>query len=228
LEKRFKARFNNSIPFPRVYSVSGFSKPQLPVITNRDTDIIQLFNWGLIPHWIKDVITARKMQNKTLNARAESIHEKKSFRSIINKQRCLILADGFFEWRHYKGQAFLYYIRLKNHEPFAFAGIWNEWISHFNKQTIKTYSIITTKANQLLEKVHNKRKRMPVLLQARDEQRWINIDMVQEEIDSLLVSYGETKMEAYPVSRLIKSRNVSRNIPEDIKPKKYYELPNLS
>jgi putative SOS response-associated peptidase YedK len=228
LEKRFKAKFDSSIPFPKIYSVSGFSKPHLPIITNEDLNRIQIFKWGLIPHWVKDEKTAKKIQTRTLNARAESIHEKTSFRSIIKKQRCLVLADGFFEWRHYKGQSFPYYIRIKNHESFALAGIWNKWTNPTNQKNLKTYSIITTKANPLLQKVHNKRKRMPVLLQRKDEKKWLNIDLQKEEIDSLLISYDETQMEAYPVSRHIKARNVSRNNPETIKQVTYPELPPLS
>jgi putative SOS response-associated peptidase YedK len=227
LKKKFKARFDSDIPFPKIYSVSGFSKPELPVITNEHPNHIQLFKWGLIPSWVKDEETAKKIQTRTLNARAETIHEKASFRNIITKQRCLVLADGFFEWRHHKERTFPYYIRLKNHNPFAFAGLWNTWTVPSSKFTLKTYSIVTTKANPLLEIVHNKRKRMPVLLQSDDEKRWLNIDLDKEEVDSLLVSYDESQMEAYSVSRLIKSRNVSRNVPEVIKPMTYPELPTL-
>ncbi|MFB0523397.1 MAG: SOS response-associated peptidase [Candidatus Bathyarchaeia archaeon] len=227
LEQRYHARFDPSIPFSRVYFVSGFSKPRLPVITNKDTQRIQLLNWGLIPHWVKDEATANKFRVRTLNARAETIHEKRSFRHLITTKRCLVLADGFFEWRHYRGRAFPYYIRLKNHSPFAFAGLWDKWISPSTQQTLATYSVITTKANSLLEKVHNKRKRMPVLLRSEDEQQWLASDLVREEIDSLMVSYDASQMQAHPVSRLVTARKIPRNVPDAIRPATYPELPPI-
>lgn len=227
LERRFHARLDPPTPFPRVYQVSGFSKPKLPVITNEDAHQIQLLTWGLIPHWVKDEAGATKFRVRTLNARAETVHEKPSFRRLITIQRCLVLADGFFEWRHYRGRTFPYYIRLQNHGPFAFAGLWDRWINPSTQQILKTYSVITTKANSLLEKVHNKRKRMPVILRSDDEQRWLTSDLIREEIDSLMVSYDASQMQAYPVSRLITAREVHKNVPDAINPVTYPELPPI-
>ena len=227
LEQRFHARLDPPIPFSRIYHVSGFSKPKLPVITDEDTQRIQLLNWGLIPHWMKEEATGARFQVRTLNARAETIHEKPSFRHLITTQRCLVLADGFFEWRHYRGRTFPYYIRLQNHRPFAFAGLWDKWTNPTTQETLKTYSVITTKANSLLEKVHNKRKRMPVILQSDDEQRWLSSHLMRKEIDSLLVSHDASQMQACTVSRLITARDVPRNVPDAIKPETYPELPSI-
>jgi len=227
LEQRFHARLDPPTPFPRVYHVSGFSKPRLPVITNEDTQRIQLLNWGLIPHWMKEEATAAKFRVRTLNARAETIHEKPSFRHLITTQRCLVLADGFFEWRHYRGSTFPYYIRLQDQSPFAFAGLSDKWINPSTQQILKTYSVITTKANKLLEIVHNKRKRMPVMLQSDDEQQWLTSDLTRKEINSLLAPYDAAQMQAYPVSRLITSRDVHKNVPDAIRPVTYLELPPI-
>lgn len=227
LEQRFHARLEPSTSFSRVYSVSGFSKPKLPVITSEDTHRIQLLTWGLIPHWVKDEAAADKFRVRTLNARAETIHEKPSFRHLIPTKRCLVLADGFFEWRHYHGRTFPYYIQLKNQSSFAFAGLWDRWINPSTQQILKTYSVITTKANELLKIVHNKRKRMPVILRSEDEQRWLTPDLIREEIDNLLVSYDASQMQAYPVSRLITARNVRINVPDVVKPATYPELPSI-
>ena len=227
LEHRFRARFDSTISFSRVYYVSGFTKPQLPVITNNATKRIQLFTWGLIPHWVPDTDTATKFRGRTLNARAETIHEKPSFRGLIATQHCLVLADGFFEWRHYRGRTFPYYIQLMNRGPFSFAGLWDQWMHPSTQQVLNTYSIITTRANWLLEQVHNKRKRMPVILVPDDEERWLSSELTRKEIDSLLVSYDASQMQVHPVSRRIHAAGVPRNIPETIKPVTYPELPPI-
>jgi putative SOS response-associated peptidase YedK len=227
LERRFNARFDPSTQFSRVYHVSGFTQPQLPVITNEETKRIQLLTWGLIPHWVKDEASGAKIGFRTLNARAETIHEKTSFRHLITTQRCLVLADGFFEWRHYGGRTYPYFIRLKTGSPFSFAGLWDQWMNPATQQILKTYSIITTRANWLLERVHNKQKRMPVILRLVDEERWLSSELTRKEIDSLLVFYDATQMQAYPVSRLITSRRAQRNISEIIKPVTYPELPPI-
>lgn len=228
LEQRFHARLDPPTSFPRVYSVSGFSRPKLPIITSEDTHRIQLLTWGLIPHWTKDEATAAKIQVRTLNARAETIHEKPSYRHLVTAKRCLVLADGFFEWRHYRGSAFPYYIRLQDQSPFAFAGLWDRWINPSTQQILKTYSVITTKANKLLEKVHNKRKRMPVILRSEEEQLWLTSDLTRNQIDSLLVSYSASLMQAYSVSRLVTARNVPRNVPDAVQPVTYPELPPIN
>jgi putative SOS response-associated peptidase YedK len=129
LKNRFKATFENEALFqPAIYN--GFQFPQTPVITNKQPNTIQLFNWGLIPFWAKD----DSIKKNTLNARIETIHEKPSFKNSINN-RCLILADGFYEWQWIddKGkQKQKYLITLSKDELFAFAGLWSEWT---DKQT---------------------------------------------------------------------------------------------
>jgi putative SOS response-associated peptidase YedK len=210
-----------------MYHVSGFATPHLPVITNEEAKCIQLFTWGLIPHWVQDDATAATFGTRTLNARAETVHEKPSFRGLITTQRCLVLADGFFEWRHYRGRTFPYYIQLKHRDPFAFAGLWDQWTHPVSPQVQNTYSIITTQANWLLERVHNKRKRMPVILRPINEERWLSSELTRKEIDSMLVPYNASQMQAHPVSRRITARGTPRNIPEIIQPVTYPELPPI-
>ncbi|MFX1509356.1 MAG: SOS response-associated peptidase [Promethearchaeota archaeon] len=227
IQTRFKAKFAEAIPFDRIYHVSGFAKPDLPVITSEDPDTIQMLKWGLIPHWVKDVPAASTMQNRLLNARAETIYEKPAFSSLISFKRCLVLADGFFEWRHFEGHAYPYYIQLASGEPFAFAGLWDNWIHPEYGESYKTYTIITTWANPLLEQVHNKRKRMPVILHKADEKPWLQVKLSREAINSLLVPYEASKMVAHPVSRLITTKGAKKNVPEAIRPEEYPELPAI-
>ena len=219
IEKRFDASFLDPI-FDRIFHVSAFSYPRLPVISNDDPSKIQLFTWGLIPLWVKDGDAARKIREQTLNAKAETVTVKPAFRHSIKAKRCLVLADGFYEWQHVKNQTFPYYIRLKDHQSFAFAGIWDAWKNEETKETLKTFSIITTQANPLLAVIHNTKKRMPVILRPEDERKWLG-DIPLEEAVSLLAPYDEKDMEAHTVSKLITTRGMPTNVPEVMKPFSY-------
>jgi putative SOS response-associated peptidase YedK len=182
LKHRFKAKFENEALFqPNVYN--GFQFPKTPVITNKQKDIIKFFQWGLIPFWAKD----DSIKKNTLNARIETINEKPAFRNSVNN-RCLILADGFFEWQWLdeKGkQKQKYILTLPNEEAFAFAGLFNEWTDKQTGEIINTYTILTTEANELMSKIHNTKKRMPVIVSADNEQAWLqgqNLTMQNERL----------------------------------------------
>lgn len=224
LEERFNADFEDENEFSRVYHVSAFDDPSLPVITNENPDRFTFLQWGLIPFWVKDEEKADEIKDMTGNARAESIFEKPSFKRPIREKRCLVPADGFFEWREVKGRNYPHYIKMKDGSAFAFAGIWDEWRNDSTERTKRTFSIITTEANPLLEKVHNKKKRMPVILKREDEERWLADGIERDEIDSMLVSYEEDEMEAYPIRRLITKDNVDDNVPEVLEKYGYPEL----
>lgn len=224
LETRFDAKFIDQVSFEPLYHSSSFSIPYHPVITNDAPDKIQTFQWGLIPFWVKDEAKARKIKFNTFNAKAETIFEKPSFKFSIKNKRCLILVDGFFEWHEFKGKKYPYYIKLKNSEAFALAGIWESWVNKKNGDTKNTFSIITTRANKLLEKIHNKKKRMPVILRSKDETRWLDENLDNEEINSLLIPFDDTTLEAFTVSKLISSKGQKTNIPEAIKRFEYDDL----
>ena len=136
LEKKFKATFKRNENFERKYHVGTFNNPKLPVITNEDPKQIDLFHWGLIPFWVKDQKNADEIRQKTANARGKSIFEKPSYRNAAEKKHCLVLADGFFEWRYYNGRNYPHYIYLKNHEPFAIAGLWDSWTNRETQEKI--------------------------------------------------------------------------------------------
>ncbi|MGE4157688.1 MAG: SOS response-associated peptidase [Planctomycetota bacterium] len=124
------------------------------------------FQWGLIPHWAKDKDIGVKM----INARAETVAERPSFRGPFSKQRCLIVADSFYEWKKNGAKKIPYRIRLKSHEPFAFAGLWDSWTGPDGK-VIKSCTIITTEPNALLAPIH---ARMPVISTAEWENAWLD------------------------------------------------------
>ncbi|NEP13044.1 MAG: SOS response-associated peptidase [Symploca sp. SIO2C1] len=168
---------------------------------------LRMLRWGLIPSWAKD----KKIGVRLINARAETAAEKPSFRSAFRRRRCLVLADGFYEWRK-QGKEQLkqpYYCRLKDGNLFAFAGLWERW-QDTTGETIESCTILTTKPNQLMRSIHN---RMPVIVQPQDYNLWLDSQVQEMELlQSLLGSYPSEKMMAYPVSKLV--NKASNNLAE--------------
>ncbi|MFO7991200.1 MAG: SOS response-associated peptidase [Thermoplasmata archaeon] len=224
LEERFDAEFVDKNGYERIYQVSAFSDVDLPVITNKKPGKISFFKWGLVPFWVKNMEQANDMASKTKNARAESIFEKPAFRAAAGKRRCLILADGFFEWREVGGKKYPYYIKLKNDDAFAFAGVWERWNNKAEDTEVYSYSLVTTEANPLLANIHNTKKRMPVILIEENEKRWLESDVSEEDAKDILVPYPEDKMEAYTISKIITDTNFQINSPEVLEPHDYPEL----
>jgi putative SOS response-associated peptidase YedK len=145
--------------------------------------------WGLIPSWSRE-------PKGLINARAETLLEKPSFREAFKRRRCLIPADGFYEWKKEAKGKQPYYFQLKDGELFAFAGIWEEWGK--DEDSVRTCAIITTEPNELLSPLHN---RMPVILREEDYEGWLGGDLHQAE--SLLVPYPASEMRGYPVSKQV-------------------------
>lgn len=223
LEKRFGAEFSKPNLFIPIFYANGFDAPRIPVITNDESEKIQMLTWGLIPHWIANEDKAKEIRFKTLNSRAETLLAKPSFSEPARKQRCLILADGFFDWREYKGKKYPYYIYLKSKELFAFAGIWDEWQNSENKKKIKTFSIITTDANELVAEIHNVKQRMPVILSKFEERKWLG-DLDDNGIKSMLDPYPTKEMAAHTISKLVTAKGVERNVLEVLEKFEYKNL----
>jgi len=221
LEQRFGAGFDSPQQFAPAYHKAAFGSPAHPVITDSEPDRIRMFEWGLVPGWVRDEGKAGQIRKGTYNAKAETVFDKPSFRSPIMAKRCLVLADGFFEWHHSGGRKYPYYIRLKGGEPFAFAGIWDEW-AHGDRTT-GTFSIITTEANPMLARIHNTKKRMPVILRRDQERRWLERGLEREQIGAMLKPHDDNEMESHPVSGMVSSRG-HRDGPELIAPFEYKEL----
>jgi putative SOS response-associated peptidase YedK len=210
--------------FEKRYHVGAFDNIKLPVITNENPKQVDLFNWGLIPFWVKDEKTASDISQRTINARSETIFEKPAFRSSAGRKHCLVIADGFFEWRYYNGINYPYYIKLKNREVFAMAGLWDCWTNKTTDEKIYSYTIITTEANPLMAKIHNKKKRMPVILSREDEKKWIISKIDKDASMNILKPFDENKMKAFTISKLITAKGQNPNVPEVIKPFKYNNL----
>lgn len=164
------------------------------------------FRWGLIPFWSKDIVPGM------INARAETVDKKSSFRQSLKSRRCLIPSDGFYEWRRDGGRKKPYRITLKNRGVFVFAGLWDTWISP-KGETINSCVIITTSANTLIKPIHN---RMPVILSEKAEEVWLNKDTDILTLKDLLNPYPAELMESYEVSTIV--NNFRNDIPEILKP----------
>lgn len=168
-----------------------------------------LLRWGLIPSWAKDL----KIGNRLINARAETISEKPSFRQSFRQRRCLIIASGFYEWRREGTRKVPFFVRLKSREPFGFAGLWDLWHSPQGDE-VQSCTIITTEANELMKGIHD---RMPVILPKAAESAWLDPDRESgPELMELLAPYPLDEMEAYPVSPRVNSAQAEG--PECVEP----------
>ncbi len=225
---RFHAEFHNGqqpIPF---YHTTGFDHFEIPVITGEDPGHIQLYSWGLIPFWAKDPADAEKRRRQGLNARGEEMFEKPFFKEAAANRRCLILMDGFFEHHHAHGMTFPYHIRMKSHEPFAVAGIWQKWKDRQHDIERYTVALLTTDANPMMAHIHNQPKfskepRMPVILPQELESTWIKEGLSKEEITDMVKPFDESLMESFTVPRL-KGKVAVGNKPEAMQQHCYPEL----
>lgn len=223
LEKRFKVPIPQDPRYMQASFLSAFTLPWLPVITGSEKKKARMFQWGLIPFWVKDENTAEKIRNSTFNAKSETLWEKPSFRFAATKKRCLVLAHGFFEWHTAPNLKVPYYIKRKDDKPFAFAGLHEEWTNPATGEILRTFSIITTKANSLLEKIHNIKKRMPVILQEENENQWLDQSYKKPDLEKLLVPLPDDQLHAHSVSRKILNRDLDITDKSILDPYEYKE-----
>ena len=165
--------------------------------------------WGLVPSWAKDA----SIGNKLINARGETVAEKPAFRNALKHQRCLVLADGFYEWKREGNTKQPYYIRFKDHRLFAFAGLWERWEQN-GTDPLESCALITTGPNTMLEPIHT---RMPVILASQHYDEWLDPSLhTVERFKSLLRPFPSEEMEAYPVRPIV--NNPRNDQPECVMP----------
>lgn len=184
--------------------------PTQPVLAIRDKNSrnVEWLRWGLIPSWARD----EKIGNQMINARAETVDQKPSFRNAFKTRRCLILSDGFFEWKRNDESSMwktAYYFRINDNKPFLFAGIWDSWKSSEDK-IIESCAIITCQANSLVGPIHD---RMPVILNLDQCWRWLQ-PLSQMELKSMLLPYKSENMKFYQVSKIV--NNTKNDFPDVI------------
>ncbi|AFM39467.1 hypothetical protein Desaci_0400 [Desulfosporosinus acidiphilus SJ4] len=196
LEKRFEFE-QIEFEFEPRYNIAP--SQQVPgVLRQNGRNRLCMFRWGLIPNWAKD----ERIGNKMINARGETLKEKQSFRKSLEQRRCLVLADGFYEWKREGRVKKPYRITLHDGRPFAFAGLWDSWLTPAG-QRVNSCTIVTTSSNTLMETIH---QRMPVILPQKNEALWLNVDVVSGgEAQSLLTPYPAEQMDAYEVLPLVNS-----------------------
>jgi putative SOS response-associated peptidase YedK len=190
-------------PVPSVvprYNIAP-SQPVATVVATAETPepYFDFRLWGLIPSWAKDPAISSRL----INARAETVVEKPSFRAAFKRRRCLILADGFYEWETLSGHKTKqpHYIFLKDHSPFAFAGLWEHWSDPTSGGELQTCTILTTAPNELMAPIHT---RMPVILPPEDYAAWLAPDYYQPPVlQAMLRPYDAEAMDRYPVSTLV-------------------------
>jgi putative SOS response-associated peptidase YedK len=170
------------------------------------------FHWGLVPFWAKDI----SIGNRMINARSESIAEKPSFRNAFKKRRCLILADGFYEWKGEKGHKQPVFITLPDKKPFAFAGLWESWNNKDAEDAVyKSCTIITTRASESIRDIHH---RMPVILKAEVYEHWLEpANQNITELEGILKDDICTEFVSYSVSKQVNSTR--NNDPSCVEPK---------
>ncbi len=170
----------------------------LPVITNQEPTTVQYFSWGLLPSWAKE----KEHGLRPINARTETILEKPQFKRLMSSKRCLVPADGFYEWKRVGKTKTPYRIVLKDQELFTFAGLWDEWVDQGSGEVFNTFTVITTEPNELMAGIHN---RMPVILHPEEERLWLSETNDVQRLAELLRPYPAEEMKAYPVSALVNS-----------------------
>jgi len=157
------------------------------------------FKWGLVPAWAKDT----SMGARLINARSETVREKPSFREAFKRRRCVIPADGFYEWRREGSKKQPFFFRMRDERPFGFAGLWERWEMEGRDQAINSCTILTTEANEVLRPMHD---RMPVILHPDDYSLWLEGDERERALlGELLRPYPAGEMIGYPVSALVNS-----------------------
>lgn len=179
------------------------------IVNNEGEKQLIACTWGLIPSWAKDP----SIGHKTINARAETVAEKPMFRSAFRKHRCLVIADGFYEWEKTEEKKIPFYIRLRSGRPFGFGGLYSHWTSP-EGAAVCTCTIITTIANELIEAIHD---RMPVIIPKDKEDLWLDPEVQEpEKLHDLLKPYPAELMEMYAVSTKVNSP--AYNFPQVIEP----------
>ncbi len=171
------------------------------IINDGNKNIYTLYQWGLVPHWAKDPKTGYNM----INAKAETLLQKPSFKSPFKTKRCLIPAEGFYEWKKIGDKKTPFYILLKDNSPFSMAGLYDEWKHPSGNDKLYTFTIITTEANELTAEIHDK-KRMPVIIQKKDREVWLDNSKYPEDyLLSLLRPLNSELMKAYEVTSFVNS-----------------------
>jgi putative SOS response-associated peptidase YedK len=220
LEERYGADLIDHDKYRPSYYYHAHSLPLMPVVCSDDPASLRLFRWGLIPSWVEDENEANEIMMKTFNARSETIDTKPAFRESFTLRRCLVPVRGFFEWQHIGGRKIPWYISLRDEDIISLAGIWDSWKMK-GGVSLNTFSVVTTRANDLMSEIHNTKKRMPVILPAGAEKLWLKGELEKNSAAELMEPVASEMLEAHTISPLITNTRADRNRQELIMPYNY-------
>jgi putative SOS response-associated peptidase YedK len=210
-----------------IYHGNGFTFLNWPIVSMNQPDRLTLKHWGLVPPWVKNDAEMKKMRSFNLNAKQETVFEKPSFKYGIQYQRCLVPSTGFFEWREINKKKIPYFISLKDTSIFSLAGIASTWIDPNSGKHMDTFAILTTEANEVMEMIHNTKKRMPVILNREDEFKWLNPLNQESDIHELCKPIDAERLAYFTIQHLISSRTQDTNVSEVLNGFNYPELNTL-
>lgn len=225
LRYRDESPENNVYPFS-FYHTNAFAHQALPIVTMEKPDDISYYNWGLIPSWVKTIQQAHDLRKMTPNAQSEGVFDKPSWKGSIMTKRCLIPATGFFEWHHRLGMKIPFFIMVKDDNfpdtdrSFCFGGLYS-YCKLSDGSEFKTFTIITTPANEKMEFIHNTKKRMPFILPRENEQAWLNPNLNKGDLEALMQPLDNKLIRAFTISNRITQKGVDPNSLETIKPASY-------
>ncbi|MES2566987.1 MAG: SOS response-associated peptidase [Bacteroidota bacterium] len=205
--------------------LSGFNHPPMHIIKQEEPDVIDVAYWGLIPSFITEAEKAKEYFKKTLNAKAETIFEKVSFKSNILPRRCLIPLSGFYEWRDVNKVKFPYHISANKDDLFYVAGIYDYWTRKDTGKTFRSFSMVTTESNPLMTRIHNLKKRQPLMFDLEAGENWIRNDLKQDDIIELMQPTPQSFLKAHTINKI----NSDTDIISDsiLKPAEYPEVKRL-
>ena len=214
------------------YHENGYDYLPGPIVTASKPNELQPYNWGLIPWWCKTEQEGLLLRPKTLNCQSENMYTTGSFKDAAkNGQRCLIPCSGFIEWRHFgTGKNLVkipHYIKIKGQEVFSIAGLYSKWKDKTTEKEYRTYTVLTTRANPVLEIIHNSKKRQPVLLPREFEKDWLNPNLSQEDVLALCEPSPGDKIEYITINKIVGQSKVESDIPEALQPTQYPETSDL-
>jgi len=220
IQERFYATQRINLLYEPYYYQSGFEHSNLYIVPQDYPEEIYPAMWGLVPGFALKNIPKFYKDYNTLNARSENIFSSRTYGDAIKNKRCLIIADGFFEPHHRNNISFPHFCHLKDDSLFAFAGVCSEI-----DDGEYSCSILTTQANGFFAKIHNVKKRMPLVLNSEFEEEWLRSDLSEENIKELMrVGFTTDEFEAYPVSRDLNKRGEPKDVPWAISKVDYPEL----
>lgn len=216
-----------------IYHENGFDFKPGPVVTAGKPKELQLFNWGLLPFWVKDLPSGLKLRTQTLNCISEEMYDKASFKDAAKEgKRCLIPCTGFYEWRwadpeDKKSKKYPYFINIPDQPIFSIAGLYSKWKDRAAGTEYFTYTVLTTKANGFMSKIHNTKQRMPVIIPRQYEKDWLNPNLTKDDVMALCQPIKDETMDAYTISKLITTKGEDTNVEKVLEREFYPELNSL-